>query len=58
MENEKLKKKELVKLLEEMIDSIEKLPPHGKQSFVTNYDMLSLLWLLSALFRADCKEES
>ena len=47
-------KEELLKMLDEMIDSYEKLPTHAKSKpNITSYDMLSLLLLLSSILRAD-----
>lgn len=51
-------KQELLSHLKDMIDTYERLPEMAKYSPITHYDHLSLLLLLSAIFRADCKDES
>lgn len=54
--NEKPNKKELIKLLDEMIKNIESLPPQAMHTSVTQFDLASALLLVSAIFRADCNE--
>lgn len=51
-------KKELMNLLDEMIQNIEKLPQQAMTTSINHYDFVSLLILLSTIFRSDCKEES
>jgi len=51
-------KAQLMDELKEMIDNIEKLPAHAKMSPINHYDFCSLLILLSAILRSDCKEAS
>lgn len=51
-------KEELIKLLQSHLDSIEALPPHAMTTPINHYDFASLLILLLALFRSDCKDES
>lgn len=46
-------KVELLEMLQEMIKSIESLPQGAMSSYITHYDYVLLLILLSALFRAD-----
>ena len=46
-------KKELIVLLEEMVKSYEGLPQNAMISPITHYDLLSVLMLLSALFKAE-----
>ncbi len=46
------KKQDLIKELEEMIKSIEKLPRHAMDSPITHADFCSLMMLLSAIFKA------
>ena len=46
-------KVELLEMLHDMIKAIENLPPAGMSTYITHYDYVSLLILLSALFRAD-----
>lgn len=50
---EKPKKEELMQMLTEMINSYDRLPQHALISPITHYDMLSLLLLLSGLFRSE-----
>jgi hypothetical protein len=50
------RKHEILGMLDGMIKSYEGLPKHVLLSPITGYDMLSVLLLLSSLFR--CKEES
>jgi hypothetical protein len=56
--NSKMNKKELLNILDEMRQKIEDLPIEAALSSVTNADLASLMMLLSAIFRADCIEES
>ena len=57
-------KKELIDMLDEMRLSLERLPGNAMCESISNYDLQSLLLLLSAIFRADadpppdCKEDS
>ena len=52
-------KKDLLDMLEEQIKSIDNLPSHALQSFVTNSDLQAVLVLLLAILRADsCKDLS
>lgn len=47
---------DLLGMLNMMIKNIEDLPPQGLASYVTNYDLLSSLLLIGAIFRSDCKD--
>jgi hypothetical protein len=51
--NSKPSKKELLDMLDEMINSYERLPNYAKEANITNYDLLSVLLLVSSLFKAD-----
>ncbi len=51
-------KDELLGMLNMMIKNLEDLPPQAMSTYVSNYDLLSVLLLFAALFRSDCKEES
>jgi hypothetical protein len=56
MNNEEIQKPtkaELVEMLKEMNDNIEKLPPYAMTSPVTNLDLSALLILLHAIHRAE-----
>jgi hypothetical protein len=55
---EKLTKKEMLKMLDEMIKSFDNLPQHAMLSFVTQSELCSVLMLLSAILRSDCIDES
>ena len=60
MENSsKPTKKELIDMLDEMNNNIERLPPHALVQPINHYDLSSLLILLSAIFKSepdlDCK---
>lgn len=46
-------KKDLLKMLTEMIVNIEKLPQNAMTAPITHYDYASLLILLEAIFRSD-----
>lgn len=50
-------KKQLLSMLADMVESIEKLPSDALRSPITHYDYWSLLLLLSDIFRADCKDD-
>ncbi len=52
MPREKPSKDDLLKLLSEMIENIERLPKIALAQHVTHYDLLSTLLLLRELFRA------
>jgi hypothetical protein len=51
-------KKELLNMLSEMIKNIENLPQHAMNNPINHYDFSSLLILILALFKDDCKSES
>lgn len=63
MENEmtdKPTRKELILMIDEMVQAIEKLPPEAMYHGVSQYDHHALLLLLGVLFRSfdealDCK---
>ena len=46
----KLTKKDLVDMLKAQAEAIERMPPVALSSYVTNYDLLSLLLVLSGIF--------
>lgn len=50
-------KKDLLKILDEMITNIENLPAGAMNAPITHYDYVSGLLLLSAIFREFCKED-
>ena len=52
------KKKKLLDILDEMIKTYESLPQSAMIAPVTNYDLVSVLLLVSEFFRVDCNEES
>ena len=52
-EIQKPTRKELIDMLEEMNQNIEKLPPHVLSSPVMHYDLSALLILLNAIFKAE-----
>jgi len=45
-ENKKPSKAELLKIMDEMIGTIEKMPPMGMSVNITHYDWLTLLYWL------------
>ncbi len=51
--NDKLTKKELLQMLEEMIKNIENLPPNAMLTPVNHYDLFSSLLLVLSIFRAN-----
>jgi hypothetical protein len=51
-------KEELIYTLDSMRANIENLPPHVMQSPISHYDFVSLLMVLSAIFRLDCNDKS
>lgn len=58
-EQKKFTKEELLDMLTEMIKGIEALPVVAMTSYITHYDLLSALLLVSALFRAEsCIDKS
>lgn len=50
-------KKELLKLLEIMIENIESLPSQAMQTYVNQYDLCSALMLISELFKEISRED-
>jgi len=52
-EKEKPKKKELLDMLQAMIDNIEKLPSNAMHTPVNHYDLLSALLLILTIFRSE-----
>lgn len=52
-EYKKPSKKELIEMLDEMINNVEKLPLYAMTSPISHYDYASLLILLSALFKSE-----
>lgn len=46
-------KSDLIEMLKEMNDNIEKLPPYALSSPATNLDLSALLILLYAIFKAE-----
>lgn len=53
MDNNKPDKKDLLTLLDKMIESIDNLPKSAMNTPVTHYDYQTLLLLLSSLFKSD-----
>lgn len=51
-------KSELLKMFDEFIKSIETLPQIAMNTSINHYDLLSVLMLISAIFRSDCKDDS
>ena len=51
--NNKPSKKDLLDMLKEMNNNIEKLPPHALITSISHYDFSALLILLTALFEAE-----
>ncbi len=50
-------KKDMLEMLDGMIKSIEKLPSHAMTNPINHYDFSSLMILLVAILRSDCKDE-
>ena len=48
----KLSKEDLVKMLDEMVENIERLPTQSMTAPITHYDFVSLLLLLSSIFKS------
>ncbi len=53
VEFQKPTKSELIEMLNQMNDDIERLPPHALISAVTNLDLSALLILLYAIHKAE-----
>jgi hypothetical protein len=49
----KLSKKDLIKMLDDMVVNIENLPQEAMLSPINNYDFCSLLILLSSIFKEE-----
>lgn len=43
-------KEDLLSMLDEMVKSYEQLPPLAMSTYITHYDMLSVLFLMRSLF--------
>jgi len=50
----KATKSEMLDMLKQMIKTMEQMPPQAMNSYVTNYDLYSVLLLFSGLFKEDC----
>lgn len=48
----KPKKKDLIKMLDEMANNIEALPPYAKQTPVNQYDLQALISLISLILKS------
>ena len=46
-------RKELLDMLDNIIENVEKLPPHAMSQPITHYDFVSLVLLLSVILRED-----
>jgi hypothetical protein len=44
---------ELISMMDELITSYERLPPHAMMMPITNYDMVSSLLLISQIFKSE-----
>jgi hypothetical protein len=51
--DERPSKKELIDMLDEMIKNIESLPLYAMTSPISHYDHVSLLILLSSIFKSE-----
>ena len=51
-------KKEILNVLEEMIKTIDNLPPGAMQVPITHYDYQWMLLLLSSILKADCNDSN
>lgn len=49
--NEKPTRKELVEMLDSMIQNVENLPDHAKLSGINHYDYCALIMLLAQIFK-------
>lgn len=56
--DKKLTRADMLDMLRQQIKSLEELPPQAMTCFVTNYDLLSLMMLLSAIFSEDERLEA
>lgn len=45
-------KKEMLKVLDGWIENIEKLPPEAMSTYISHYDLLSALMIISAVFKS------
>lgn len=52
-ENEKPSKKELIGMLDEMINNIEMLPDNAKLTGINHYDYCALMMLLSQILKSE-----
>jgi len=52
-ENAKPNKKELIAMLDEMINNVEMLPDHAKLSNINHYDYCALMMLLAQIFKSE-----
>lgn len=51
-------KKQMLDTLDEMIKNIENLPSNAMSTPINHYDLLSFLFLISSIFREDCKDDN
>lgn len=54
----KLTREDLLKMLAEQINAIDRLPSHAKFSFITNADMGYVLSIIYGLFSSDESNDS
>lgn len=43
---------DLIKMLDDMVKSIEQLPPNAMTTYVNQYDLMSFMMIMSAIFKA------
>lgn len=58
MDEHKPSREELIEMLDEMNNNIEKLPSHAWITPINHYDFSALLILLSALFKSEVNNAS
>lgn len=54
---QKVTKEDLLDALDEMVKRIESMPPNAMVASINHYDFVSLLMLLSSIFRFDASSE-
>lgn len=50
-------KQEIIKIIQGNIESVERLPEEAMNTYLTQYDYLSLLFLLLSIFKVDLPDE-
>lgn len=54
----KSRKNEVVDMFNDIVETFENLPPQALNTYVTHYDLLSVMLVLAEFFKEDCKDDN